>query len=198
MIRNGDTPNEDSKLDTNVSKTEDPWTLMSAKRYAEAAEEFSRRHAEGGNPVGGLTILLRGRAWARMLTGRPAEALADLRTVIETTPENLRNTTDLIAVGTCHWSLRQPEEAVAAWRQSLKAPYRDAAGGVVSPAILLYAGVRWRQPKVEAEGLRLLRGHWKKFQRRVQRGPATTAASATTTSCIRACMPGRGPWCRFC
>jgi hypothetical protein len=74
--------------------------------------------------------------------------------------------------------LRQPEQAVAAWRESLTAPYADAAGGVVPPAILLYAAARLGYSDLETEAVLLLRGHLKKHERRVRRGQAKNARQA--------------------
>jgi hypothetical protein len=156
-----------------VSEREDPWTLVMAKRYAEAADAYARRYAEGGG-----TLALRGHARALLLAGRPAEALRHFREVIETTEARLRPDSDFIDLGTCHWYLSQPEQAVAAWRESLTAPYTDAAGGVGPPAVLLYAAVRLGDSGLEAEAVRLLRGHLKKHQRRVRRGQASTARQA--------------------
>jgi hypothetical protein len=156
-----------------VRERKDPWTLVKAKRYAEAADEYSQRYAESGG-----TFALRGYAKALLLAGRPAEALLHFREVIETTDAKLRGDGDFIDIGTCHWYLRQPKQAVAAWRESLTAPYSDAAGGVVPPAVLLYAAARLGEPELEAEAVRLLRGHLKKHQRRVRRGQPKTARQA--------------------
>jgi hypothetical protein len=156
-----------------VSEREDPWTLVMAKRYAEAADEYARCYAEGGD-----TFALRGHAKALLLAGRPAEALQQFREVIETTEAKRRGAGDFIDLGTCHWYLNQPEPAIAAWRESLTAPYTDAAGGVVPPAVLLYAAARLGESGLEAEAVRLLRGHLKKHQRRVGRGQAKTARQA--------------------
>lgn len=156
-----------------MSERKDPWTLVKAKRYGEAADEYSRRYAEGGG-----TFALRGHAKALLLAGRPAEALPHYQKVIETTEIKLRGAGDFIDVGTCHWYLRQSKEAVAAWRESLSAPYTDAAGGVIPPAVLLYAAARLGESELEAEAVRLLRSHLKKHQRRVRRGQAKTARQA--------------------
>jgi hypothetical protein len=156
-----------------VSERQDPWTLVKAKRYADAADEYSRCYAEGGG-----TFALRGQAKALLLADRPAEALPHYRKVIETTEARLRGDGDFIDVGICHWYLRQPKEAVASWRESLTAPYTDAAGGVVPPAVLLYAAARLGESELESEAVRLLRGHLKKHQRRVRRGQAKTARQA--------------------
>jgi hypothetical protein len=67
---------------------------------------------------------------------------------------------------------------VARWRQGLSAPYTDAAGGVLCPAFLLYAGVRLGDTAVEAEAERLLRGRWRQHKQRVKRGRARTSRQA--------------------
>ncbi len=156
-----------------MSERTDPWTLVVAKRYAEAADEYYRSFAEGGG-----TVALRGHASALLLASRPAEALPHFRKVIETTEAGRRGDGDFIDLGTCHWYLSQPQQAVAAWRESLTAPYTDAAGGVVPPAVLLYAAARLGDRELEVEAVRLLHGHWKKHQRRVRRGQARTARQA--------------------
>jgi hypothetical protein len=81
-------------------------------------------------------------------------------------------------VATCHWYLGQPAQAIPFWRQGLSAPYTDAAGGVVCPAVLLYAAVRLKDAALDSEAIRLLRGHWRKHQRRMRRGKAKTARQA--------------------
>jgi hypothetical protein len=156
-----------------VGERKDPWTLVKAKRYTEAAEEYSRRYAEGGG-----TFELRGRARALLWAGWPAEALRHFRDLIEATEAKLHNSGDFIDVGTCHWYLSQPEQAVAAWRESLAAPYTDAAGGVVPPTVLLYAATRLGDTALEAEAVRLLRSLLKKHQWGVRRGRAKTARQA--------------------
>jgi hypothetical protein len=153
--------------------TQSAWDLVNAKRYGEAAEAYSRDFAEGGG-----TFALRGRANALLLAGRAAEARDDYARVIEETDPGRRGDGDYLDLGTCHWYLGQPAEAVARWRQGLSAPYTDAAGGVVCPAFLLYAGVRLGVAAVEAEAERLLRDRWRKHLRRVERGPAKTARQA--------------------
>jgi hypothetical protein len=156
-----------------VPEQKSPWTLVMARRYDEAADEYARSYATGGG-----TFALRGQAKALLLAGRPAEALLHFREVIEATETKLRGAGDFIDVGTCHWYLRQPQEAVVAWRESLTTPYTDAAGGVVPPAVLLYAAARLADSDLEADAARLLRSHLKKHQRRVRRGQATTARQA--------------------
>ncbi len=158
---------------TMLPERKSPWTLVTAKRYDEAADEYARSYADGGG-----IFALRGQAKALLLAGRPAEALSCFRDVIEKTEAKLRSDGDFIDVGTCHWYLRQPQQAIAVWRESLAAPYTDAAGGVVPPALLLYAAVRLADTVLEAEAVRLLRGHLKKHQRRVGRGQAKTAHQA--------------------
>jgi hypothetical protein len=152
-----------------VNMTQSAWDLVEAKRYSEAAEVYSRDFAESGD-----TFALRGRAKALLLAGRAAEARDDYARVIEETEPDRRNDGDYLDLGTCHWYLGQPAEAVARWRQGLSAPYTDAAGGVVCPVFLLYAGVRRGDAAVEAEAVGLLRDRWQKHRRRVRRGPATT------------------------
>ena len=156
-----------------MAEKKDPWALVTARRYAEAADEYLWRFADGGG-----TFELRGHAKALLLAGRPAEALSNFRKVIEATEIQQRGDGDFIDVGICHWYLRQPEQAVVAWREGLTAAYTDAAGGVVSPAILLYAATRLENVVLAEEALRLLRGHWRKQQRRNRRGPAKSAYQA--------------------
>lgn len=156
-----------------ASVSEDPWSLVSAQRYAEAAEAYLRCFAEGGGP-----FALRGRAKALLLAGRSAESLQAFLQVIEMTEPEHRGDGDFIDVGICQWYLGQPAEAVAVWRQGLSAPYTDAAGGVVCPAFLLYAGVRLKNDRLDAKAVRILRGHWSKHLRRVRQGPAKTARQA--------------------
>lgn len=150
-----------------------PWTLMEAERYAEAAEEYARLFAEGGG-----SFELRGCALALLLAGRPAEALSHYRKVIETTEPKQRSASDFVEAGICHWYLTQPAEAVISWREGLTAPYRDAAGGVVLPALLLYAATRLVDPVLESEAERLLRGHLQKHRARIRRGQAKTSEQA--------------------
>jgi hypothetical protein len=83
-----------------MSEREAPWTLVMAKRYAEAADEYARCYAKGGD-----TFALRGHAKVLPLAGRPAEALEQFREVIESTEAKLRGGSDFIDLGTCHWQL---------------------------------------------------------------------------------------------
>ena len=147
-----------------VTERKDPWTLVSAKQYGEAAEEYFRRYKEGGG-----TFELRGHAKALLFANRPAEALPRFRQVIEETDPTERGDCDFIDVGTCHWYLHQAEQAIAAWRESRTAVYTDAAGGVVPPTVLLYASARLGDSELEEEALRLLHNHLNKHKRRVRR-----------------------------
>lgn len=149
------------------------WDLVFAKRYAEALELFQQRRAEDDGE-----LPLRAHAQMLLLLGRPAEAIPEFSQVIDATEPKFRNHSDFFFLGTCHWYLSQPTEAITAWLQGLTAPYTDAAGGVECPAILLYAATRLRDDRLEAEALRLLRGHWRKHLRRVRRGAAKTARQA--------------------
>lgn len=148
---------------------QEPWSLVQAKRYAEAAEAYSCAYADSGD-----TCDLRGRANARLLAGQPAEARDDYARVIDETEARYRGSGDYLDLGTSYWYLGEPTSAVAQWRLSTSAPYTDAAGGVGCPVFLLYAGVRLQDTVVESEAVRLLRKLWQKHQRRVERGPAHT------------------------
>ncbi len=152
---------------------QDPWDLIKAKRYAEAAEAYSRDFVAEGD-----TFALRGRAKALLLSGRPAEARDDYSRLLEETEPGHGAAGDYLDLGTCHWYLGQPAEAVARWRQGLAAPYADAAGGVVGPVFLLYAGARLGDAALETEAVRLLRGHWRKHRQRARRGRARTGREA--------------------
>jgi hypothetical protein len=156
-----------------LTERQDPWTLLFSKLYSEAVHEFSRCYRNGGG-----TPALRGQAMALLLSGRPDDALPLFRKVIGATDPKLRAASDFIDAGICYWYLRQPQEAVTEWRKSLGAPYTDAAGGVVPPAVLLYAGARLSDGKLETEAVRLVRNHWKKHERRVRRGQAKTPRQA--------------------
>ncbi len=162
-----------SAPEDDVNVAQQPWQLIQAKQYAEAADAYSRSFAEGGG-----MIALRGRATALLLSGRPAEARADFARVIEETEPGHRGSGDYLRLGTCHWYLGRPAEAVALWRQGLSAPHTDAAGGVVCPVFLLYAGARLGDTAVRAEAERLLRNRWREHRRRVARDHASTARQA--------------------
>lgn len=62
-----------------------------------------------------------------------------------------------IGQGMCLWCQYRPSDALVVWREGLHASYTDAAGGVELPAVLLYAGLRLADPKVQGEARQMLR-----------------------------------------
>lgn len=143
---------------------EDPWSLVRSKQYDKAIAEYSRLYEEDGE-----AHHLRNRGMVYLLMKDYSTALEDFKQVITATDSKYLGDGDYISVGICFWCLSQPSQTVEVWRQSLNAPYTDAAGGVRPPALLLYASERLKDRRLEKEALTILRKHWRKHQQWMKR-----------------------------
>lgn len=141
-----------------------PWLALELGQYEDAIQLFSQDYVQSQQ-----LRLIAGRAQAYLAANLPRQALTDIEEVITRTDKRLASTSDYAFWGVCHWYLAQPDAAIAQWRAGLGAPYVDAAGGILLPTLLLYAGVRLGESGLEEEALRLLRTHWQKLSRRVRR-----------------------------
>jgi tetratricopeptide (TPR) repeat protein len=131
-----------------------PWQLVMDGRYDEALEEYARQYAEDGR-----TSNLTNRGLVYLLKGEYAAALEDFKRVVTTKDPRLLAAVEFVLEGICYWYLYRPDEAVQTWRRGVTAPYQDAAGGVESPALLLYAAERLDDAPLRKEAWRLLRKH---------------------------------------
>ena len=141
-----------------------PWLALELGRYEQAIQLFSQDYAQSQE-----LRLLHGRAVAYLAANKPRQALTDQEEVVTRTDKRLFSDSDYACLGICHWYLAQPDAAIAQWRAGLSAPYVDAAGGILLPTLLFYAGVRLGESRLEKDAQRLLRAHWRKFVRRVKR-----------------------------
>ena len=141
-----------------------PWQAFELGRYDDAIQLYSQEYTQSQN-----LRLLAGRAYVYLAANRPGLALTDMEEVVTRTYKRFASNSDYAFLGICHWYLAQPDSAIAQWRAGLSAPYVDAAGGILLPILLFYAGVRLGEGQLEKEAQRLLRAHWRKFVRRIKR-----------------------------
>lgn len=141
-----------------------PWHALELGRYEEAIQLFSQGYAQAQE-----LSLLSGRSLAHLAANMPRQALTDLEEVTARTDERFASDSNFAFWGICYWYLGDPDSAITQWRAGLDAPYVDAAGGILLPILLFYAGVRLGEGELEKEAQRLFRAHWQKFVRRVRR-----------------------------
>ncbi len=133
------------------------WELILQARYGDAVDEFTRRIHESPRRASGYA----NRAIAYLQLRNYQAAAADYAEVLRLTPSSAGGH---IGLGLCLWCQSEPQQAVDWWRRGVGAPYADAAGEVVSRALLLYAALRLRDTHLHREAITLLR----KVQRRKQ------------------------------
>jgi lipoprotein NlpI len=102
-------------------------------------------------------VFARGHVYLEM--GDYSAAIEDFEQMIAITPPKFMGDLYYLFPGICYWYLGQPAETVELWRKSLTTPYTDAAGGVIPPALLLYAAERLDDGELRQEAMRLLRKH---------------------------------------
>ncbi len=142
----------------------DIWNLIQSKQYQAAIEECSRLYRETGS-----VYYLRSCGIAHFLTKNYTAALKDYQRIIDITEARFQGAGNYLWVGICYWYLNEPMKAVTAFRQSLRAPYADAAGGVQAPALLLYAAERLNDDNLRKEALQIFVRHWRNYQRQLKR-----------------------------
>lgn len=130
----------------------DPWHFVQMGWYEQAIKMYTRRYAEDEQAFN-----LTGRGTVYLLQEEYDLARADFQRALDVEDPRFVGTTDYFLLGICDWCLDQPASAVGAWRQSLTAPYTDAAGGVEAPALLLYAALRLHDQNLHKEAWRRLR-----------------------------------------
>jgi hypothetical protein len=106
-----------------------------------------------------LTICLYGRGKAHLELDAYDAALADFVQAEALTDPRYTSCGAPIAQGICHWWLGQPWLAVEAWTRAGSASFQDLAGGVIPPALLLYAAERLDAPDLRKLAIALLRKH---------------------------------------
>lgn len=129
-----------------------PWQFVKMGWYEQAIKMYTRRYAKDGQAFN-----LTGRGRVYLLQEEYDAARADFQRVLDTEEPRFLADAHYFLLGICYWCLNQPTSAVGAWRQSLTAPYTDAAGGVGAPALLLYAALRLHNGDLRQEAWRLLR-----------------------------------------
>lgn len=127
------------------------WDLLIGGEYVAAAEAYSSGVDEGD--FGSL----HNRGTAYLAAGEARQAVADFERLINSRPSDHRNDGDYLKLGAALWHLGEVRKAVHTWQAGVDAPYTDAAGGVESPGVLLYAGERLGDDSLRAESVRLLR-----------------------------------------
>jgi tetratricopeptide (TPR) repeat protein len=138
----------------NSSASNEAWELHRQGKFRQAIAAYTALYEDSSD-----IFYLRGRGDAKLELGEYASALDDfLRAEAECEPR-YRDALLYIARGVCWWWLGQPAQAVEAWTLALDAPYQDAAGGVIPPALLLYAAERLDAGELRREAVRLLRKH---------------------------------------
>jgi tetratricopeptide (TPR) repeat protein len=128
-----------------------PWTLVLAGKYQEAIEVMTK---DLPPPSSSSAADYANRAAAYLCLRNYEAAAQDYETLIRVDPTVEKG---YAGHAICQWCQNQPAEAIAYWKRALDSPYTDAAGGVKIRGILLYAGVRTRQPDLQKDALRLLR-----------------------------------------
>lgn len=64
---------------------------------------------------------------------------------------------DFIFSGIAYWFLSRHDKALEMWRKSKDTKYRDAAGGVQTPLLLLFAAIKLRDAKLKKEAISLMK-----------------------------------------
>lgn len=142
-------------MDTHSQQSyNDPWKLVEDKHYQQALEVYAHLYAQDGRPSH-----LYNQGLIYLALQDYTAALEAFTRVIAVKPHDRRSDSEYLYQGICFWYLNHPSRTVEIWRQSLAAPYTDAAGGVQASAILLYAAERLQDTPLRKEALRLLRKH---------------------------------------
>ena len=132
--------------------------------FDRAIQEYTRLFREKND----LTNL-RNRGLVYLFLRDYTSALTDFNQVISLEEPNFISDMDYILQGVCHWYLNHPDQAIKTWEKSINTPFTDAAGGVKSPALLLYAGTRLSDGELKRKSIQLLRRKWQNYQRRIKR-----------------------------
>jgi tetratricopeptide (TPR) repeat protein len=133
-------------------------------QFEKAIESYTQLITDDDSPV-----LRYSRGSIYLLTGNSVAALTDFEHATVLAGSKYRIDSHYIMRGICYWNLDRPSRAIHLWHQSLTANYTDAAGGVVAPALLLYAAERLADESLRREACHLLKQHWYNHQRRLQR-----------------------------
>jgi lipoprotein NlpI len=136
----------------------DPWQLIKNKQYEAAVSEYSRLIEL--HPTRNPNRYNRGTAYLLMKNFNAA--LEDFNWIIQDSDPRYATTGEFTFAGICCWYLGRPVDALAHWRKGVDAPYRDAAGGVETPALLLYAAERLRDDLLRKESIAMLKELWRK------------------------------------
>jgi hypothetical protein len=131
-----------------------PFELVRSGEYEKALPYFQQRcGADAMAPdhlnLGTLYLLMHDY-------GLAFRAISD---AVNMTTPRFRADSDYLDLGTCRWCTGQYSAAIDLFRQALNAPYRDAAGGVSAPSLLLYAAERIDSSVLRKEAVTLLRKH---------------------------------------
>jgi len=144
---------------------QDPWQFVENGWYEQAIKLYTRHFDEDGK-VSHLT----NRGTVYLIQEDYDSALADFQLVLDVEEPRFVADRHYFLLGVCYWCLNQPASAVSVWRQSLTAPYTDAAGGVEAPSLLLYAALRLDDGDLRKEALSILR---KQAQRKLGAWPGS-------------------------
>ncbi len=131
-----------------------PWQLVKDRQYQQAIDLYSKLYSEDKRPSH-----VYGRGKTYLDRGNYIKALEDFILMTSIQDPNRVADAEYIYQGICYWYLDRPAQAVQAWRQSLTAPYTDAAGGVGAAALLLYRAERLKDTALRKEALNVLGNH---------------------------------------
>lgn len=143
------------------------WSCIESGQFEKAIEANTLLFADNQIPP---RLYNRGKAY--LLMGNYTAAFGDFSQAATLSGPKSRIDSHSIMQGICFWYLNQPAEAIAMWREALTANYTDAAGGVIPPAILLYAGERLNDDRLKREALNIFKKKWRNHQKRVIRRQA--------------------------
>jgi tetratricopeptide (TPR) repeat protein len=134
----------------------DPWDLIDEDHYAEAVDAFKKRLKRDKR---GLNYYNRGIAYLNL--GEYDNALADFQAADDRSEYSSDGY--LQSVGVAHWLAGRESQAAATWEDLVIAieraeiQYTDGAGGVGSPCLLWFAGVRLGQANLGELARRVLK-----------------------------------------
>lgn len=129
-----------------------PWRLVLQGQYQEAVDELTHQLDTLSGLMRAIACTHRARAYLGL---RDYNAAAhDFEQVILLDPASASG---YLGLGVCLWCQLRPFPAVSVWMKASEAAYTDAAGGVVPPALLLYAALRMHDHNVRREAIKFLR-----------------------------------------
>lgn len=142
----------------------DPWSYVLQGEYEKAIELYKKaydrdQHDTHLNNLGIIFLLKNDFVTAKEYF---------LQAIEKCDPKYIGDS-QYIKLGISEWCLNRPYQAIENFRRSLDTPYTDAAGGVTSGAVLLYAGSRLNDQAIIQEALKVLNRCWSDYVKMVKR-----------------------------